>query len=452
MTGQAAILQSLLRQYDVSQWWTAEQLREAQFLQLSQLAEHAFRTVPFHAERLRDAGFVSGMQMTPQIWSRLPILTRDDVRDAEEKLRASSYPASFGGTNTASSGGSTGIPVRVLKTALDEIIWRSVHLRELEWNGVDPSLEIANLRGVGNHLEKMRKTPESFPGVFEDAGGVIMPDWGVPASLIWNTGSMGFLQPSEPLQTQAGFLIQRRPAYLIIRPSGLRLLLCYFREQGLIMDSLKSVWTMSESVDESLRELCREIFGCPIFNSYTANETGYIALQCPQGTNYHAVSESALVEVVDERGNACKPGEIGRVLVTPLHNYAMPLLRYQVGDEAEVGPPCSCGRGLSSLRRIVGRLDDYVTLRSGERRKADVLHYKISEIRAIREFQLVQTTLETIELRLVTSRALNEEENKVLEEVMKKSFGGYLKWSVLLVESLPRTQAGKLRQFLSEIG
>ena len=441
------MLMALLRQYDVSQWWTAEQLQEAQFLQLSQLAEHAFRTVPFHAERLRDAGFVSGMKMTPQIWSRLPILTRDNVRDAEKKLRATSYPETFGETSWANSGGSTGIPVRVLKSGMDGVMWQAAHLRELEWNGIDFSLEIANLRGAASYLKALSQNP----GAFEDLGGLILADWGHPAALLRETGRMGLLEPTLPLATQAEYLMKRRPGYLIMRPSGLRLILGHFREMGLTLDSLRSVWTMSESVDESLRELCREVFGCPVISSYSSNETGYIAIQCPDATNYHAVSESVLVEIIDQHGNPCKPGEIGRVLVTPLHNYAMPLLRYQVGDEAEVGPPCPCGRGLPSLTRIVGRIEDYLTLRSGEKKRVHAEHYRISAIRAVREFQLVQTSFETIELRLVVSRALDADEREELDDVLRSAFEAYLKWSVVFVDSLPRTSAGKLMQFISEV-
>lgn len=60
---------------------------------------------------------------------------------------------------------------------------------------------------------------------------------------------------------------------------------------------------------------------------YSANEVGYIALQCPRTEVYHVLSEGALVEVLDEHGQACAPGAIGRVVVTPLHNFAMPLFR-----------------------------------------------------------------------------------------------------------------------------
>ena len=448
MSGQAAMLMALQRQYDESQWWSEGELLEAQFTQLTLLAEHALKSVPFHAERLLGAGYIPGQPMTPEIWKRLPIMRRDDVRDLAERLHAKSYSPPFGGTHTANSGGSTGIPVRVLKSALDGLLWQTAHLRELKWHGIDLGLEVANSMGMSS---EKRDAYLNLPGSFQEDGGMVTASWGPPMDLLCTTGPMGIFQPDHPIESQAAFLIKRRPAYLRIMPSTLRMILGHFRERGLTLDSLRSVWTMSEALDESLRELCREIFGCPIFSNYTSNETGYIALQCPSGTNFHVVSESALVEVVDDQGTACKPGEIGRVLVTPLHNFTMPLLRYQVGDEAEVGPPCPCGRGLPSLTRIVGRMEDYVMLRSGQRRRLDLEHYKICQIRAVREFQLLQRVTGKMELRLVVSGNLTRGEWDAIEEVMRRSFEGYLEWSIVIVDSLPRTPSGKLRQFVSEI-
>jgi phenylacetate-CoA ligase len=445
VSGPAAMLLSLMHQYEKSEWWTPDQLLEAQYGQLSLLADHALRTVPFHAERLLRAGFRSGEAMTPEIWKHLPVLTREEVRDHEGALKSSSCPSSFGAVSEVTSGGSTGVPVRVLKTALDALLWQAAHLREFLWHGIDFGREIANLRGMG--VEEIKKNP----GTFLDEPGVIAPEWGAPASLFWNTGRMGIVQPNDPLEVQAAYLMRRRPSYLIMRPSGLRLLLSHFREQGLSLDSLLSVWTMSEAVDEGLRGLCREVFGCPILNNYSCNETGYMAIQCPSGTNFHVVSESQLVEVIDPSGRLCGPGEIGRVVVTPLHNFAMPLLRYEVGDEAEVGEPCTCGRGLPSLKRIVGRLGDYVSLPSGDRKRVDVEHYRISAIRAVREFQLVQTTSDRVELRLVVARPLDGEELGKIDAVLKKSFEGLLEWSIVIVGALPRTPSGKLLQFRSEL-
>jgi phenylacetate-CoA ligase len=88
---------------------------------------------------------------------------------------------------------------------------------------------------------------------------------------------------------------------------------------------------------------------------YSSDEAGYIALQCPEGEHYHVQSESLLLEVLDAAGSACMPGQVGRVIVTTLNNFAMPLVRYDTGGDAEVGPPCACGRGLPVLRSLVER-------------------------------------------------------------------------------------------------
>ena len=77
---------------------------------------------------------------------------------------------------------------------------------------------------------------------------------------------------------------------------------------------------------------------------YRTQETGYIALQCPDSENYRIQSECALVEILDAEGVPCQAGEIGRVVVTPLRNFATPFLRYDIGNYAEEGAPCPCCR------------------------------------------------------------------------------------------------------------
>src|SRR3984885_3214667 len=117
MTGTAAQLLALQVQFDASQWWSADELRAHQFRQLRVLVEHAARTVPFHAERLRSAHIAPAAPLTPQSWACLPILTRRDVQEAGDRLHATELPADYGSTGILRTGGSTGVPVRVRKTA-----------------------------------------------------------------------------------------------------------------------------------------------------------------------------------------------------------------------------------------------------------------------------------------------------------------------------------------------
>lgn len=86
--------------------------------------------------------------------------------------------------------------------------------------------------------------------------------------------------------------------------------------------------TYSEQLAPDLRDRVREAWNVPVTDIYTANKVGYVALQCPQSDRYHVVAEDILVEIIGDGGRPCGPGESGRVIVTSLHNFAMPLFRY----------------------------------------------------------------------------------------------------------------------------
>jgi phenylacetate-CoA ligase len=443
--GRAAELLALQRQFDESQFWPAERLASAQYAQLAKLVEHAARTVPFYAERLRRASLRPGRRVSEAEWRRLPILTRKEVQAQGEKLASPALPAAFGPTDVVASGGSSGVPVRVRKSALDAVLWEAVTIRDEIWHRESFDGLIARLRGIPPGL-----TREQNAAVRSEQG-LILPDWGRPANLIWRTGKIAAIDPKQPVEALAAFLLRHQPAYLFAFPSHLRLLIAHFRRAPRQLTSLRAAWVSSETVDEDLREACRDVFGCRIVENYTSGETGYIALQCPQCAKLHVQSEVALVEVIDGEGRACKPGEIGRVVVTPLHNFAMPLLRYEIGDEAEVGEPCACGRGLPTINRVVGRTQDYFVLRSGERRRVDVAHYRLSAITAVMEFQLEQSDYDNLELKLVVARALTHEERERIETVLKQAASGLFQTKVTFHDALERTEAGKLRPFVCRV-
>jgi len=450
-TPQAVELFAMQSRLETSQWLPAEQIREQQLRSLGDLVAHAAEQVPYYHDLFKQIGLRPGDTLTERIWGSIPVLSRADVRDLGDKLFARSYPQAFGGLRMSASGGSTGVPVRIRKTELDGLAWRSMGLREEIWHRESLQGVLANLRGVAGDLYSAQARS---PGTVVMDEGLLLPDWGPPTNSLWQTGRMGFLQPEKPLSVQVNFLANLKPDYLLTRPSALRLLLAHMREHRVQLPPLRAVWTISENVDDSLRADCLQTFGCRIVANYSAGETGFIALQCPLGHahGYHVMSEVIRVEGLDAGGRACAPGDIGKVVVTPLFNYAMPLLRYEIGDEAEVGGPCVCGRGLPVLFRIVGRLENYVVLKSGKRRRVDLSHYRISAIKQVREFQLAQTGPERIELRLAVSAPLEEQDLTLLNGIMTRSYGSHFAWQIVYFDSIPKTASGKLLQFVNEVG
>ena len=444
MTGMAAQLFALQRQFDETQFWVPDRLRANQFRQLQILIRHAGRNVPFYKNHLQQAGINPDADLTEDVWRHLPVLTRRDIQQHGSELHAVNYPSAHGGFAEATSGGSTGIPVRVRKTAVESLLWNAAHIREMLWHNIDPGGTIARVRGMPPHFTAQQQAEVRSPS------GLRLDDWGPPYNLLWPTGPMVVTDYAVPIAQQAEFLHRLRPNYVLINPSTLRLLVSQCRTEGITLPTVRAFWTSNEMLDQELRQLTREVLCKPIIDNYTSAECGYMALQCPTCDQYHVQSEIVLLEILDEHNRPCPPGQVGRVVVTPLHNFAMPLLRYAVGDEAEPGSPCACGRGLPVLRRIVGRSIDYLLSPSGERRRVN-FRYALAAIAAIREYQVAQVGLDEIEVRLVIARPLTDAERAQVEALMAAEFGGEFRIELAFPASIARTEAGKLRTFVSEL-
>jgi phenylacetate-CoA ligase len=112
------------------------------------------------------------------------------------------------------------------------------------------------------------------------------------------------------------------------------------------------------------RNLIARAFNCSVFNRYgLAEATGYVAQECNAHQGLHVNGGLVVVEVVKD-GEPCGPGETGSIVLTNLHNYAMPFIRYDTGDLATVGDGCSCGRAFPVLARIEGRSPQWVLTES----------------------------------------------------------------------------------------
>ena len=220
---------------------------------------------------------------------------------------------------------------------------------------------------------------------------------------------------------------------------------------GVRPQGLREVRTVGEALPEETSALCRERWGVPVTDIYSAAETGPIAFQCPEHGRYHVQAESMLLEVLDADGAPCAPGDTGQVVLTPLHNFAMPLLRYAIDDMAQVGQACPCGRTLPVLSRIPGRARAMLVLASGERRFPYYGHSALMRVDAIMQHQVVQKTFDVVEVRLVVRRALTDEEETYLRQATANALGPPFKVQLTYCDPIPRGPGGKYAEFYSEV-
>jgi len=326
-------------QLEQSEWWTPAELVEHQFQQLGHVASHAFRTVPFHRDRLAAAGYREGEPVTPEIWSRLPILSRRALRENADALTSRAIPPAHGKVAELTLDPRPPA-LRVRKTELTQLFTQAFILREEIWH----RRELAGKQAAIVHDPS---------GSSRYPAGRRMPDWGPPMGPLYGTGPLVILDAGTELALQMEWLEREKPAYLAGLPDVLAALARGFRAAGKTLPGLLGVRTGSGTIDTEFRALIRAAWSVPVTAIVRIEEVGTVALQCPAREHFHIQSEGLILEALRRDGSACGPGETGLLVGTTLHNFAMPLLRYELGLAAELGPPCPCGRGLPVLTRII---------------------------------------------------------------------------------------------------
>jgi len=434
--GRASQLLAVQFQLERSQWWPPEELAKWQARQLGMLVEHAYRTVPFYRKRFDDFGVSPGTTEGSQQWANVPLLTRGDIQQAGGDLHCVDGPKQHAPLSTTTTSGSSGQPVTTLGTTATRLFASALLLRQHLWHRRDFSLKLAAIRTRAN---------APYESVSEN--------WGNGTLDIVRTGPAVGLDVRSSVAEQADFLLRHDPDYLNTYPSLVFALAQHFMSCDRRLTRLREVRTFGEILEPKVRKACREVWGVPVVDSYSSEELGTIAVQCPDNEHYHVQAESVLVEVLDEHGRTCRPGEIGRLVITSLHNFAMPLIRYDIGDYAEVGERCSCGRGLPVLKRIVGRQRNMFLLPDGRHvwPTLEVTPEEVATMPPLQQFQLVQRTVESVELLLVTPRRFTAVEEQFMRHLVDRSLGCPLDLKISYVDEIPRGASGKYEDFRSEV-
>jgi phenylacetate-CoA ligase len=205
---------------------------------------------------------------------------------------------------------------------------------------------------------------------------------------------------------------------------------------------LRLVSTLSEVVPDELRDLVRGIPGCRLVDLYGCIEAGIIALQCHLCEAYHLADRHVIFELITDEGHPAKPGELGRVIVTPLFNRAMPLLRYESGDYAVRAKGGDCRLSSVALQRIVGRQHNLFKLPDG-RRIMPRLPGRIAERLGLYRFKLFQRALGEVEFHYIPRDPATELPESVAQELIDMYMAPGFKVRCLRVADIPRAPGGK---------
>ncbi len=434
----APMLVRLVEELERTQWEPARAHLARQRARLGALVAHAARSVPFYQGRLDAALPGEDGRIDLERFARLPVLTRAEVQAAGQRLVSEPAPEGQGASSQMSTTGSTGRPLRMIVTDRELLHRMAVSVRRHRWRG----------RDARGRLALIRYTEE---GDAPYPAGLERDQWESPVALLERTGPMFVLDIDTPVARQLEWLVRVDPHHLATYPSNLQALLLAARSRGLRLPSLRDITTFTEALPDGLHALCAEVWDVPLADNYSAVEAGSIATQCPESAGYHVHDELVRVEILDEAGREVEPGELGRVVVTPLFNLAMPLVRYALGDYARRAGPCACGRGLSTLDAIAGRTRNMLRLPDGDQMWPLFGVRRLVEEFPVEQFQLAQIEPLRIEARLVVRRTLSEEEERALVELLGERLDPRFAVTPRYVDAIERGAGRKYEDFVCEL-
>ncbi len=436
-TGRAATLLALHAQVLHTERMPRADRERAKFRQLRALLSHADANLPFLSERLARAGFSPHKPLTRDVWAAIPILSREDVRKHADQLTINDVPEGHGQAYQIRTSGSTGMPLTVTGTGLAQLFWDVLTLREASWHGRDLTADF--------HVIRRTNKTAALPD------GACYKGWGRAFEGLGKTGPVYALDIESDIDGQLDWLTARSPKYLLTYPTNLAALARRSRERGMSFSALEQVITVSETVTSEIRREVHDAWGVRVMDLYSAQEVGYIALQAPGGDHYLVPEEVIHVEILDEEGQPVSPGEVGRVVVTHLHNYAMPLIRYDIGDYAELGGPSPCGRTLMVLNRILGRSRGMLSFPDGSRHWPHLPYEHFESAAGVTQYQIVQHSLEQLEFRCTSKAPLSETQKTALTEILQNGLGYPFTIEISEVDSIARSASGKFEDFISRV-
>ena len=253
-----------------------------------------------------------------------------------------------------------------------------------------------------------------------------------------------FAAPSEVV----GFAERHGFAYFGAGPTDMRLIAYEAARLGSPL-RFDAVITRSAIVTEHTEQVLKDLLGARTLPVYASKEGYRMACRCASTSNYHVNSEIVLLEVLDGDGQPCAPGQTGRVVITPLFSAAQPLIRYDTGDLAIVGAPCSCGRNLPVLTQIVGRSKHLFKLPDGRVVLPMLTTEPLLRLNA-KAFQVAQLSEREIEVRYVPQEPDGSDEGAVAELLMRQTLH-QMNISFRRLEEFPRDPTKKHMEYVSEL-
>lgn len=388
------------------QWLDSRQVADLQHQRLGQLISHAYKHVPYYRNILRHAGVIDSEEnILLDNFSKIPLLDKTTIRANFLHLKSDDLNKRRWIYKT--TGGSTGEPIKVIHD-IERVHWINA-LKDLrnEWCEVKPGQSKVRLWGSERDLFVGRETIKTS-----------VTRW--LNNTLWLNA---FRMTSEDMHRYVKEINRFRPVHIKAYANCIYEFARFIRSNSLRIHAPESVVCSAGTLTSVMRETIADVFKAPIFNSYGSRDVQAMAFECSEHTGLHVLSPLIYLEIVRNDGKYSEPGEVGEVIMTPFFNYAMPLIRYRIGDMASWAKnECSCGRHWPLLENVSGRITECFIRKGGGLVPPEYFIHLFGVVLNdgwIKRFQVIQEELNLIKVLIVCTESQNNPFDKYDNELKK---------------------------------
>jgi len=425
-------MEQILSWLEETEKWSFADLQSYQEERLRVIISHVFETVPYYNDKMRS------LKLSPQdIKSvkdlyKLPVVTKSEIKENIQRFISEKFDIKklFHGHTSGTTGSSLDIywdhGMVLMNNAVD---WR-----QKKWAGFTPGDPHAVI--LGRVVVRIQKNTPPF--------------WQmnyIHNQLLLSAFHMSWVNLARYVEKIEKF----KPRFIEGYPSTLFILANYLIDNGKRLP-LEAALTSAETLFPHQKAAIEKAFECEIFDYYGMAERVVFATECQFHEGKHLNLEYGITEIVDEDDCPVKSGCVGKVIGTSLHNFGMPMIRYQTNDVSSIRiDKCGCGLSHPLIEHITTKDEDIIITPDGKWISPSVLTHPFKPQKNIVESQIIQERIDLLTVKIVKNDLFDLEDGKVLVNSLRERLGKEMDINLEFVQEIPREKSGKFRWVISRV-
>lgn len=424
-------IHAYLKEYNRNLQKRADEIQKIQLQKLQSLVHHAYHNVPYYRDTWNQLGFKPEDLRKIGDLEKLPTLGKQDIKDNFNSFKALNQKNPI----TKTTGGSTGSPFK-FQHSLESYDRRQANM----WRGYGfsgPTLGTRSLYLWGDHLGEISKLTRIKDNIYN----------GLFRRKMLNSFYLSEANIGDYIEQ----INRYKPETIVSYVSPLQILAEYANKHNIALHKPSKILTGAEPLHEFQRECIEQAFDCDVFNTYGCREFMLIAAECSAEKHLHINDDHLVVEITDDTGKNVK-NVLGDIVITDLHNYDFPFIRYKNGDQGQISDQsCSCGLPFRVLDKVEGRKLDLIRTESGKIIPGEFFPHMLKDVAGIAKFQVKQKVLQEIEISYIPNELFNQKDLEYILAEVNRVTGGELHVKFTAVDDIPLTKLGKFRVTISEL-